>query len=224
MLADLTIDVTDVNSDGTATIFETIAPMQVTSDPPPASSMIPPVSITSLQITTDGRIVVDRTTSVSGAEVPTQLGTTILSAILPDGAVEPGDTWVKTASEAMLNRQVAMSTSSTYLRNEDIGSVHAAVVETKATIPIDITSTVADLAGVIGMDASRISTGAGIRYVGRMSLDTTSWIDPSAEKLLKTQASIPFSWTITTTGVPNSIVPGGEMKLAGTLTMTMTYP
>ncbi len=63
-----------------------------------------------------------------------------VSAVLPDGAVKPGDTWTKNydvpSSSGAGSIQVIAKSS--YLRNETFGGVEVAVVETISTANVDI--------------------------------------------------------------------------------------
>jgi hypothetical protein len=222
--ADVELKVTGVDADGTATIVETISNMQLTSAGQTVPSPPAPAPVT-LKMTKDGRILTSTgATLISGAGAPTQLGTSNLSAILPDGPVKPGDTWTKVTHQTMLNNKLSFSTNSTYLRDENVGSVNAAVIETKGTVPMDLTVKLADIGSISGVDPSTIPPDAAMSYKGQMSIDTTSWIDPGAKQVLKTEATVPFSLSIAISGLPAASQAPSEMKMSGTMTMTMTYP
>src|SRR5260370_17773111 len=133
----------------------------------------------------DGRIV-----SVTGVTIPGNhrsgfgLGGNIASAVLPDNAVKPGDTWWKTYDEPSpaFGGTIHVTTRSTYLRDESFHGVQAAVVETASTTTISLDSKAAAATSTVGLKVTEAS-------------DARSWIDPPTHRLLKTL--MPPSDTIT---------------------------
>ena len=93
-----------------------------------------------------------------------------VSAVLSDGAVKPGDTWTKNydVPSGSGAGSIQVIAKSSYLRNEMFGGVQVAVVETISAANVDI--------GITG--------SSGI--LGAASSDVTSWIDPSAHRIVKT--------------------------------------
>jgi hypothetical protein len=125
-------------------------------------------------------------------------GPSLISAVLPETAVRPGDTWSKDYDQANPGGtgSVHVTTKSKYLRDETIKSVNAAVIETTSTASINLTM---DLGALMpkgpSMNPSPINggppTGAipsgKLTVKGTVDSDTTSWIDASAHRMLKTQ-------------------------------------
>ncbi len=93
-----------------------------------------------------------------------------VSAVLSDSAVKPGDTWTKNydVPSGSGAGSIKVIAKSSYLRNEMFGGVQVAVVETISAANVDI--------GITG--------SSGI--LGTASSDVTSWIDPSAHRIVKT--------------------------------------
>src|SRR5260370_775310 len=86
-----------------------------------------------------------------------------VSAVVSDSAVKPGDTWTKNYDVPSTSGagSIKVIAKSSYLRNETLGGVQVAVVETVSTVNVDI--------GITG--------SSGI--LGTPSSDLTSWIDRS---------------------------------------------
>jgi len=63
-----------------------------------------------------------------------------VSAVLPDGAVKPGDTWTKNYDVPSSSGagSIQVIAKGNYLRNETFGGVEVAVVETISTANVDI--------------------------------------------------------------------------------------
>lgn len=177
------VEVTGVESDGTAELSLTFSKLTVTTtgrDPDgklttstsTQTEAIPPQQ---LKVSADGRIL-----SINGESVSAQspfgvlVGTDLAFAVLPDTAVKPGDRWSKSYDQAQPGGQtgVHVTTDSTYLRDESFHGVNAAVVETKSTADFTL-----NLSG---------NTEA---MHGTSVTDTTAWIDPSTRRLLKSTSN-----------------------------------
>jgi len=134
-----------------------------------------------LKIAPDGRVM-----SVNGINVMSEMtlgvgGTSsFVIAVLPDNAVKPGDTWSKSYDQPSPFGSGAthVTANGRYLRNETFHGVQAAVVETTTSSSIDLSMTPTQPAAKGGFPGTSIK--------GKWTTDVTSWIDPSAHRLLKT--------------------------------------
>ena len=146
-----------------------------------------------MKVASDGRIVSINGTSLGGnpfsAFSPTG-GGGFISAVLPDNAVKPGDTWSKDYDQAstMGAGSIHVVTKSKYLRDESLQGVNAAVVQTTSTAAYDLTIDLSKLAAGAGAQAPAVPPGMlqGITVKGTSTSDVTSWIDPNGHRVMKT--------------------------------------
>ena len=127
------------------------------------------------------------------------------SVVLSDSAVKPGDTWTKNydvpSSSGAGGIQVIAKSS--YLRNETFGGVQVVVVETISTANVDI--------GIKG--------SSGI--LGTARSDVTSWINPSAHRIVKTMVTSSSELSMAASPL-GSLVPGaGPFTQKGTQTLDL---
>ena len=117
-------------------------------------------------------------------------------AVLPDNAVKPGDSWTKSYDQASPfgSGSTHVTANSKYLRDETFHGVKAAVVETTTSANIDLSMTPTQQGAAGG------SPGTSIQ--GKWTTDVTSWIDPSAHRLLKTLMKGTTDITMTTSVQP----------------------
>jgi hypothetical protein len=140
---------------------------------------------TAITVAADGRIL-----SLDGKQVPAGnplLATTgvgasyFVTAVLPTGAVKPGDTWSKDYTQNPGGSgAIKVTTHSKYLRDESLNGVRAAVVETISNASIDMTT---GGSGGLSMKATETS-------------DVTSWIDSSSHRVLKSHSTESDAGTI----------------------------
>jgi hypothetical protein len=169
-----------------------------------------------MQIAQDGSIVsgsgfgaVAGGGSPATSNVP---GTDQLGPLLPGHDVQPGDTWSKTYDSDMPYGMghVHYKTHSTYVRNEDVNGVSAAVIETKTSVPLHMKVDMQQLMQQLGSE-SGIPAGSHpvVTYRGHVSGTTTGWFDPNSRQMLKTSADMNFSFTMVFHGMPGGSVPNG---------------
>ena len=149
-----------------------------------------------LKIASDGHIVNVNGTDVTAGSVPdfTGLGNGLISSVLPSGDVKVGDTWKKTldSKPPMGTGTIHVQTDNTYLRDEKVGAVDTAVVESKITSAIDITLDTGSLGLPMASGGTRKSTSPAIQNVtvkGTLTSTVTSWIDTSGHRIVKTHSS-----------------------------------
>lgn len=99
-----------------------------------------------------------------------------IAAVLPDKAVKIGDTWSKTYDQTDPKglMTIHITSNSKYLRDEKVGSITTAVVETRST-------------GTMGMTGAA-GNAAGMSMNGTFTTDVTTWIDPSGHRVVKSHS------------------------------------
>lgn len=233
----VTWDVLSVDQDGVATISVTTsdASASINGFEAPASELVsPPVE---MRVAPDGRILSIDDVSFAGVEgggLPGQgslPGMNQVTPLLPeDGApVAPGDTWESSYSQdfPFAEGSIDYDVHSTYLRNEEIGGVDAAVIRSSMTVPLDLTFRMKDLGafieeqhGVSDKDLSEMRH-ATMAFEGTLEFDMTSFVDFAAQKLLRSESAGAFDFTMEFAGFPDF---EGAMSVDGDFTQEMAIP
>ncbi len=181
----------------------------------------PPMPAIELKIAKDGRVLSINGSSLSGNFMfGLGVGGSLVSAVLPDKPVKLGDTWSKDYDQANPagTGSVHVTTASKYLRNETVKSVNAAVVETTSTARFDLTMDISGLVPkpVIGASPPAGTASAplpnglqGVTLKGTVSSVTTSWIDLSGHRMLKTLMNAKSDLTMSFVMAAGSSVPIG---------------
>jgi hypothetical protein len=203
-----TITVVSVDTSGNADVSVATSNLTVTSTMgtiKTTTSGLPGQTVT-MTIARDGTVLKVDGQPFAGTGLSAVGGTSgsFISAVLPSHAVKPGDTWSKSYDIANPagTGSVDVKADSKYLRDETIKAVSAAVVETKSTatfnLTIDLNQLIGGAGGLPGMtgaaggpsDVSGPPTAeAGpqnITVTGTGSSDTTTWVDPSNHRIVKT--------------------------------------
>lgn len=211
--ANETVAITSVESDGTADVTITFAKLTVTTTgkSPDGSTSTTTTTETSalppqqLKVAPDGRVLSVNGESISATSpFGVLVGGDLAYAVLPDTAVKPGDKWSKSYDQASPGggSTVHVTSNSTYLRDESFHGVNAAVVETKSTAVFSMSfgsigppapSAPSPPAGTPGIPSGVGSAG----MQGTVTSDTTSWIDPSAHRVLKSTMKASLKASIT---------------------------
>ena len=252
MTAQEAVTVVSVDSSGDADVSVTTSDLSVTSSMgtiKTTTSGLPGQTVT-MTIAPDGRVLMVDGQPFAGTGLAAVSGTggSFISAVLPSDAVKPGDTWSKTYNIANPGGtgSVDVKADSTYLRDETIKGVGAAVVETKSDTTFNLTLDLSKIVGGAnplpnmpgrGGSPSEISgpptPEAGpqsITVTGTGKADTTSWVDPSSHRIVKTHqtgstnANLTFqmaagSTAPTTTPTAPAITP---TTIAATFTLDLT--
>jgi hypothetical protein len=145
-----------------------------------------PANTTEIKIAADGTVVSVDGSQASAADPLAAFsgfgGGFFITAVLPDHPVKPGDTWSKTYDQAapspIPTGGTHIASQSTYLRDESLTGVKAAVVETKSSGTIDWSES---------LPASPETTALSV--TGTFTTDVTSWIDPTGHRILKSHAT-----------------------------------
>jgi hypothetical protein len=190
-IADLGVTLTDVSLTSTANNDTTTA----------TQSTLPTIDI---KLAKDGTVVSSNAATVlTDNKFSVAGGGSMESAVLPDKAVKPGDTWSKSYDEPSPygGGTIRVTANSKYLRDETFHGVQAAVVETTTAANIDVTDD---------------SGNSALTIKGTATSDVTTWIDPTAHRLLKTSvrsnSQITYSST-TILGPQGSVTWKGPVNL-----------
>ena len=218
--ADVQWRVVAVDAAGTATVKVTTSNVSVSSNG--QSQTVPSPPAVTIHVSRDGRVAsASGLTIVSGSErFPGLDGTDQISALLPDHAVKPGDTWSKSLTRTVLGSTVSFRASGAYLRDERVGTVNAAVIQTKQTVPLRFALTGRDLASLLPGLRGVVPADARVAYSGQVAGVSTTWVDPAGKKVLKTQGTGTFWIDIAIRGVP-STAGLGSLRMSGTESVTL---
>lgn len=222
--------VDSVDGDGVATVSVTVDEMSGTVNGiaiPDESASAEPIQ---MQIAADGRILTAGGMSFAGAgqtggaSFP---GLGQMTPLLPDGPVEPGDSWTKDFSQEVPFGEgtIEFTSTSTLERYEDVDGVNAAVITTDFTVPMDFTIDFGELLGAMsgteGMPTGATGFGdAQITYGGNGSFSQTAWVDPEAKEMLKMTSSGSFDMTMAFSGL--DIFEGQSIGFTGDFTQDLT--
>lgn len=226
------ITVKSVDSDGTADMSVVISDVSMkmtlngttnTTTTPAAAGSI------DMKIAKDGRVISVNGNAFGNNALPGISGMQggIVSAILPDHPVKPGDTWTKSYDEPnpLGASSIHATSNNTYLRDDTVNGVKAAVIESKVTTNLNMTL---DLGAMLGASTGTPSTGSGagsLTMTGTARSDTTTWIDTGARRIVKTHSTGSVDATMNVQAPPGTATtPGltGPIAFKGTQTLDLT--
>jgi hypothetical protein len=225
----VTWEATSIDDDGVATITVTVDEMSGTVNGieiPSEASATPPVEI---QIAPDGRILSAGGMSFAGLEQTGGAsfpGMGQMTPLLPDGPVEPGDTWSKDFSQDIPFGEgtIEFTATSTLEGYEEVDGVNAAVITTEYTVPMDFTIDFGELMGAVGATGSGSDLAgfedASIAYSGQGSFEQTAWVDTEAQEMLKMTSSGSFDMSMEFSGL--EIFEGQSIGFTGDFTQELT--
>jgi hypothetical protein len=188
---------------------------------------LPPQEI---KIAADGRLLsVNGISSEGGFPFGMGTGGDLVSAVLPDTPVKPGDTWSKDYDQAnpLGSGPIHVTSKSKYLRDESLQGVNAAVVETTSNAAVEFTIDTSALA----LPTSGTSvpstfplpqTGMqGMTIKGTATSDVITWIDPNGHRILKSHMTSKTTGNLSFVLAPGSALPGliGPMSIQGSATV-----
>jgi hypothetical protein len=231
----VTWDVLSVDEDGVATISVTTsdASASISGIELPSSDLEgPPVQ---MRVAPDGRILSFGDVSFAGFEgggLPGQGGLPGMGQVTPllpeDGApVAPGDTWDTSYSQdfPFAEGSIDYDVHSTYLRNEELGGVDAAVIGSTVSVPLDLRIRMRDVLaymkdqeGAPPVEDLGELKNATVTYEGQLAFEMTSFVDFAANELLRSKSTGDFDVTMEIGGVPDF---EGTIGIAGTFTDEM---
>ena len=152
-------------------------------------------------------------------------GTDQFLAILPGRSVKPGDTWTKvfTRPNPFGQGSITYTTENRFLRYDNLKSGRAAVIQTTATVPLDVTIDLQKAMSATGGPASPpplpiAAPGSGqVHIQGTSSTDTTTWFDVKTDKVEKMTTIDSTDETTTFVGVSGLPTPPVPQGLQGQL-------
>jgi len=224
----VTWEVASVDADGVATVNVTVDEMTGTLNGIAIPDAAPSTPSVQMQIAPDGRILsaggMSFADQTGGAGFP---GMGQMTPLLPDGPVQPGDTWTKDFSQDVPFGEgtIEFTSTSTLERYEDVDGVNAAVVTTEYTVPMDFTIDFGKLldamAGTEGMPTGATGlAGAQIAYGGSGKIHQTAWVDPEEKQMLKMTSTGSFDMTMAFTGL--DVFEGQTIGFTGDFTEDLT--
>ena len=165
-----------------------------------------------VKVAADGRVVsVDGNALAANNPFLALTGTGggfFITAVLPGRAVKPGDTWSNDYSQAnpggLGSGAIQITSRSKYLRDESLGGVNAAVVETTSSASFDVTA------------------AAGPAVKGTVTSDVTTWVDPSGHRILRSHMTQTNSDTLDLGSSAMFAGLAGPMTIKGTGTTDLT--
>lgn len=231
MSAKETMTVKSVDSTGTAVVTVAVTDLTVKTTANGVTNTTTTTTSTSvdMKIASDGRIVSINGNAFGSNSLPGTSGSQgLLTAILPDGAVKPGDTWTKNydVPNPVGSGTSHVTTDNKYLRDEKVGNVNTAVIESKIKGTIDLTIDTSSAAG--GGSPLFPSGGAsgmqGLSMKGTTTSDVTTWFDAGAHRVVKSHSSGDVDATMSLNMAAGSTTPGltGPITIKGTQTLDMT--
>ncbi len=185
-----------------------------------------------MTVASDGRVIKVNGSPISGSlAIPGIPGTQggLISAILPDTAVKPGDTWTKSfdVTPPAGTGTIHVASSNKYVRDEKVGTVSAAVVQSNinTTINLDLGAAVAAQGGASLLPSGGAPGLKSFTLKGTDASIVTSWVDTSAKRIVKTHQTDTLDLTIEFTmpaGSTASPILSGPLTVKGTQTLDMT--
>jgi len=227
-----TITVKSVDSSGTADLTISLTDLAVkttTNGTTNTTTTTTPTSV-EMKVASDGRIVSVNGGTFTNGSLPGLSGTEggLITAILPDKAVKPGDTWTKDYDQAnpMGKGSIHVTTKNKYLHDEQVKNVTTSVVESNIATTIDVTIDMSAMAGQGGTLFPSTGGASGLQSLSMKGTTTsvvTSWIDASAHRVAKTHSSGTLDATMTLNMATGGTTPGltGPITFKGTQTMDM---
>jgi hypothetical protein len=229
-----TVKVKSVDSGGTAdlTIDLTELAVKTTVNGTTNTTTTSGTSI-EMKVAKDGRIVsVNGSALGSSGSLPGMTGAEggLVSAILPDKPVKPNDTWTKNYDQTNPVNSTGsfhVRTDNKYLKDDKVGSLNTAEVESKINADLDLTFDISSLTGQGGTSvfpSSGTSMGLkGMSMKGTTTSDVKTWIDASARRIVKSSSSGTVDATLILTLTPGTTTPGltGPITFKGTQTLDM---
>ncbi|TMC54144.1 MAG: hypothetical protein E6J20_03430 [Chloroflexi bacterium] len=231
MTAKEAMTVKSVDASGTATIAVAVTDLSVktTANGVSNTTTTTTSSTAEMKVTSDGRIVSVSGSSLGNYTLPGLPGSQggLVTAILPDTAVKPGDTWTKNydSPNPVGSGASHVTTNNKYLRDEKVGGVSTAVVESNIKGTIDLTIDMSAAGGGTSLFPTGGSSGLqGLSMKGTTTSDVTSWVDASGRRVLKSHSTGGVDATMSLNMAAGATTPGltGPITFKGTQTMDMT--
>jgi hypothetical protein len=221
--------VDSVDSSGVADVTVTMSGLTMkTTVMGQSSTTTTAVPASHMTLASDGRVLSVNGLSFSGGSPFGAAGASGPgTAVLPDGAVKPGDTWTKNYDQQnpLGTGTIHVTTTSKYLRDEKVNGTQAAVVQTNVTTPMDMSIDFSKFGQMTGSANPMPLPGIqGMTIQGSQVADITTWLDNGAHRMLKTTMSDKIDASFSFVMAPGTTFPGpaGPYSIKGTQTMDLT--
>jgi hypothetical protein len=218
-----------VTDAGVATIRVTVDKMWGSANGQPIPGTVDGQSMT-LRMTRDGQILDANGLAFgsTGGGLGSFPGMDQVTPILPDHEVAPGDEWDKHFSQSFPfgDGKIEYTAHSTFDRYETVNGVHAAVVTTSYTVPLDFSINLSDLAKAFGGSSGGQLSGLGgqnatIDYGGSGTFTQTSWLDLAARQIVKSESNGDFDMTMSFPGLQEQLG-SDQFGMSATFSMELT--
>jgi type IV pilus assembly protein PilA len=215
--------VESVDASGVATVTMTVESITSTVNGQ-STSVGDPMTI-QVKVAKDGRILTAGNLALTGGSSTAEgfPGTDQFLPLLPDHPVKPGDSWDKTFDQAFPfgAGKIHYVAHNSYLRNEAVGGVQAAVIGGSVTVPLDLTIDPNEISKALDAPSDpTIPKGAKVLFTGTMNLTQTAWLDLAKHTLLKGSLAGAMDMTIQLKGIPAPTgIPDGKIGLAGNVSL-----
>lgn len=230
-----TVKVKSVDSSGTADLAIDVSDITAKTTVNGTTNTTTTTTSTSVEIKVgpDGRIVsVNGNALGSSGSLPGMSGAEggLVTAILPDKPVKPGDKWTKNYDQTNPMHSTGayhVTTDNTYVKDEKVGSTDTALVESRIKADLDLSFDMSTLAGEGGTGFFPSAGGSGgikgMSMKGTTKSDVTTWIDTSARRIVKSHSSGSVDATLSFILAPGATTPGlsGPIAFKGTQTLDM---
>ena len=228
MSAKETVNVQSVDSAGTADLSIVVSDLSLKTTTNGTTNTTTTTNSTpvDMKVASDGRIVSVNGTALGSNSLPgiSQMGGGLVSAVLPDGSVKPGDTWTKDYDQANPSGSgsIHVATKNKYLRDEQVKGVNTAVVGSNISSNIDFLMDMSALGGSLFPTGGQGSLQS-LAIKGTSTSQVTSWIDASAHRLVKThsEGNVDATLTINMSGGSANPALTGPITFKGTQTMDL---
>ena len=229
-----TMTVKSVDASGTADVSVAVSDMSLKMTVNGTTNTTTSTTATNVEmkIASDGRIVSINGSTFGNGSLPGMSGSEggLVTAILPDKPMKPGDSWTKSYDQPnpFGSGSSHITTNSKYLRDENVGSVSTAVVESKINANLNMTIDLSSMSGQTGTPFFPATGGSSglqsISMTGTAVSDVTSWLDASAKRVVKSHSTGTVDATMTLNATAGNTTPGlsGPITFKGTQTLDMT--
>jgi hypothetical protein len=182
-----------------------------------------------LRVAPDGRVLAAAgfgATSGKGNSGPGVPGIDQIMPLLPGSPVAIGTSWSKSFNQAnpFGKGGIHYDTTSTLLRFEPVNGTRTAVIQSRATLPIDLSIDERKALAGTGQPATGLGNGTNPVdwFNGHMDFNQMAWLDPNTKSLIKSTTTGQLVFIVRVSGVPPADQPpGGRATFAGTVNLNL---
>lgn len=223
MAATMVYKVLSVDSAGTATVQITMSAHSMQINGRQLGAAMKPQTFT-LKIAKDGTTVSGSGFSISGGAPGSIPGTDQLTSLLPHHAVKPGDSWDTGVDRPMPfgGGSIKFTSHNKFLKWATLAGHQDAVIETKGTLPLNVSIDLAKIAAAYGSAGAMSKVAGLLTEVGTVTVDTTSWLEQSTGQLDKSTNHMTMDVKVSYPAGFAGIPAGASSTVRGTFTMGLT--